>query len=466
MKIVIVGDGKVGYTLTKLLSKEDHDIVVIDSNRDVLNESVEALDVMVVHGNGASVKVQKQADVGSDLLIAATSADEINLLCCIIARKLGCAHTIARVRNPEYADQLIFLKEELGLSMTINPERAAASEIFRLLQYPTFLKRDSFAKGRIEIVEIILREGGLLDGKLLSELYSTAKVRALVCAVERNEDVVIPDGSFRLQKGDKIYVTASRQDLAALIKNLGLDTHKIKDVMIVGGGNIAYYLASDLLMAGIGVKLIEIRQERCLQLSDLLPKATIISGDGSSQAVLLAEGIEHTDAVVTLTNMDEENLLVSMYANHLGVPKVVTKINRTEYSEVFHNKGIDCIVSPKQLTANDIIRYVRAMQNTTGGSVITLHRLVDNKVEALEFRVSQTTHNLGKTLKEISLKKNILIACINRCGNIIIPKGTDTIELNDTVIVVATADRAFNDLNDIFEEAPLSFYELREQHFD
>ena len=273
MKIVIVGDGKVGFTLAQQLTKEGHDIVVIDSNKNVLQESLVTLDVMVVHGNGASLAVQKEAGVEScDLVICATSADEINLLCCIIARKLGHAHTIARVRNPEYADQLFFLKEELGFSMTINPERTAANEVFRLLQFPSFMKRDSFAKGKVEIVEIILKEGGTLDGKQLHDLYRIAKVRVLVCAVERDGQVYIPDGNFRLEKEDKIYVTAPTHDLAALIKHMGLETHRIKDVMIIGGSNISYYLASDLIESGVSVKIIENKHSRCLELAEKLPK--------------------------------------------------------------------------------------------------------------------------------------------------------------------------------------------------
>ncbi len=467
MKIIIVGDGKVGYVLAQQLTKEGSDIVVIDSNKSVLQEALVTLDVMVVHGNGASLQVQKDAGVEScDLLIAATSADEINLLCCIIARKLGCAHTIARVRNPEYAEQLYFLKEELGLSMVINPERAAANEIVRLLQFPSFLRRDSFAKGKVEIVEIILKENSMLNGKQLLDLYCIAKIRVLVCAVERGEQVYIPDGSFRLEKGDKLYVTAPTRDLAALIKHMGLDKQRIKDVLIVGGSNIAYYLASDLLASGISIKIIENKHSRCTELAEMLPKASIIEADGCSQAILLSEGIEHTDAVVTLTNIDEENLLVSMYANHLKVPKVITKINRTEYNAVFRSMGIDCIVSPKLLTANQIVRYVRALQNTSGGEMITLHRLVDGKVEALEFVVTGETRHLGQTLSSIRLVPNILIACINRGGTIIIPNGETVIEQKDTVIIVTKADRPINALNDIFEEElPANFaYDMPELH--
>lgn len=453
MKIVIVGDGKVGFALTAQLAQEGHDIIVIDNNKKVLQESAEQLDVMVVHGNGAGVKAQKQAGVeDADLLIAATSADEINLLCCIVARKLGSAHTIARVRNPEYVEQIYFLKDELGLSMTINPERAAAREISRLLQFPSFLKRDSFAKGRAEIVEMVIKEGSVLEDKLLSELYQIAKVQVLVCAVKRGGRAYIPDGSFRLMRGDRIFVTAPTHNLARLIKHLGLQTQKIREVILVGGSSIAYYLAMDLFLNGIRVKIIESQADRCLELAELLPKAMIIHGDGANQSVLLAEGIEKTDAVVTLTNLDEENFLVSMYANYLKVPKVITKINRTEFNDIFQDKGIDCVVSPKLLTANDIVRYVRAMQNKTGDSMITLHRIADDMAEAMEFPVTEETRHLGETLIRIRLRPNILIACINRRGKIIIPKGDDTIELNDTVIVVTTAEQRINELNDIFED--------------
>lgn len=453
MNIVIVGDGKVGSALTVQLSKEGHDVVVIDSNKMVLQEAQQSLDVNVVHGNGATLKIQKQANVDtSDLLIAATSADEINLLCCIVARKLGCKHTIARVRNPEYYSQLFLLKDELGLNMMINPERSTANEIFRLLQFPSFLKRDSFAKGRVEIVEVELRPGSVLAGIRLSELYRLVKVKVLICAVERGSQVFIPDGSFLLEPGDRISVTASSGDLARLIRNLGLAQKKVRDVMIVGGSRIAFYLAEDLINAGVNVKLIEIDEARCDVLADMLPKATIIHADGSDRYVLDSEGLAQTDAVVTLTDIDEENLIISMYANFLGTFKVITKINRTEFNEVLSGKGIDCVVSPKDLCCSDIVRYVRAMGNRKGESVMTLHRIVDDRVEALEFRANKQLPQLGKRLSQISLKPNTLIACLNRRGRIIIPKGSDTIERDDTVVVVAPSDRVVNDLSDIFLE--------------
>lgn len=454
MKIVIVGDGKVGSALTVQLSKEGHDVVVIDNNRDVLFEAEQSLDVNVVHGNGATLKTLKMANAdSSDLLIAATSADETNLLCCIMARKLGCRHTIARVRNPEYYSQMFLLKDELGFSMMINPERSTANEIYRLLQFPSFLKRDSFAKGRVEIVELEVREGGVLAGSRLFQMEHLVKVKVLVCVVERGNQVFIPDGNFLLQPGDRLSVTASSSDLTKLIRSLGLYRKKVKDVMIVGGSRIAFYLAEKLLNSGASVKVIDIDAARCRELADMLPKATVIHADGSDRNVLDAEGLAQTDAVVTLTNIDEENLIISMYANYLGTYKVITKINRTEYSEILSGKGIDCIISPKDLCCNDIVRYVRAMGNTKGGSMLTLHRIVDDRVEAIEFRAKEGLPQLGKKLSQLHLKPNTLIACLNRGSRIIIPKGSDTIEKGDTVIVAALSDLAVRDLSDIFVES-------------
>ncbi len=454
MKIVIVGDGKVGSALTVQLTKEGHDVVVIDSNKMVLQEMEQSFDVSVVHGNGAAWKVQKMAGVDlSDLLIAATSADETNLLCCIMARKLGCKHTIARVRNPEYYNQLFQLKDELGLNMMINPEFSTAHEIFRLLQFPSVLKRDSFAKGRAEIVEVELREGSPLCGIKLYELDRKVNVKVLVCAVVRGQEVFIPDGNFQLASGDRLSVTASSSDLAKLIRNLGLVQKKVRDVIIIGGSRIAFYLAENLLKMGANVKLIEIDREKCTDLADRLPKATIINADGSDKNVLDSEGLAQTDAVVTLTDIDEENLIISMYANYLGTYKVITKINRTEYSEVLSGKGIDCVVSLKDLCCSDIVRYVRAMSNKKGTSVLALHRIVGDRVEALEFRAGAQLPQVGKRLAQLKLKPNTLIACLNRQGRVIIPQGSDTIEKGDTVIVVAPSDRVINDLSDVFVEA-------------
>ncbi len=454
MRIVVVGDGKVGSALSEKLSAEGHDIVVIDSNRDVLREALEELDVMVVHGNGASIEVQRTAGgEESDLLIAATSADEINMLCCIVARKLGCPNTIARVRNPDYTRQLFELKEELGLSMAVNPEFAAANEVFHMLQFPTFLQRDSFAKGRVEIVELELEEDSKLIDMRLSDLYKTAKVRVLVCAVERENKTYIPDGGFMLRQNDTIFVAASSKDLVRLIRNLGLVQLRVRDVMIIGGSRTAYYLAHELLETGVSVKLFELKEQRCMELADALPKATVIHADGTERHVLDAEGIEYTDAVVTLTDRDEENMIVSMYADFKNVPKVVTKINRVEYYEVFKDKGVDSVVSPKEICTEEIIRYVRAMQTTADSPVITLRRI--GRMEALEFCATRHTYCLGMTLIDIKLKPNILIASINRRNRVIIPRGSDRIEEGDTVIVVTTEDTKIRELNDIFAAVPL-----------
>ncbi len=453
MKIVIVGDGKVGSALAVQLSKEDHDVVIIDSNKLVLQESEQSLDVNVVYGNGASIKTQKQANVDvSDLLIAATSADEINILCCFLARKLGCAHTIARVRNPDYYGQLFLLQGELGLNMVINPERATANEIFRLLQFPSFLKREAFAKGRVEIVELVLKGDSLLAGARLLDLYKLVKVKVLVCAVKRGSQVFIPDGSFVLQEGDRLYVTASTSDLAKLIRNLGISQKKVRDVLIIGGSRIAFYLAEDLLKAGVSVKLVEIDEARCGELAELLPKATIIHADGSDRYVLDSEGLAKTDAVVTLTDFDEQNLMISMYANFLGTYKVITKINRTEYNEILGEKGIDCVVSPKDLCCNDIARYVREMGNRKGGSVLALHRLAEDQVEALEFTATRQTPHLGEPLHKVALKPGTLVASITRRGKVIIPSGGDSIEADDTVVVISPAQRGLDDLSGIFIE--------------
>ncbi len=453
MKIIVVGDGKVGYTLTQQLSLEDHELVVIDNNPAVLRELQESLDVAILVGNGASVEIQRKAEVPTaDILIAATSRDEVNLLCCMVARKLGCKNTIARVRNPEYDQNLRLLKEELALSLHINPERATAREIFRLLQFPSFLQRDSFAKGRVELVELKLKPGNVLIDKRLSEMSSIGfdKLRALICTVDRAGEVTIPGGHFRLREGDKITVAADATEIAKLLKVLHISSHGTESAMIIGGGRIAEYLAKMLLAARVQVTIVERNIDRCKELCELLPDALVLQGDGTQQEFLLSEGIESTDALVTLTGIDEENLIVSMFGDHIGVPKTITKINRTEYAAVFKDKGIDTIVSPKLLTANEIISYVRAIDNTSGGSVVTLARIVNGNAEAMEFFLNADAPYLGVPLHELTLKPNRLIAAIIRAKKVIIPKGGDHMERGDTVIVIAPAESATADMKDIF----------------
>lgn len=451
MRIVIVGDGKVGITLTSQLSREGHDLVIIDSDRQVLRETVEKFDVLGIAGNGASLSVQQEADVGSsDLLIAATSMDEVNMLCCIIGRKLGVRRTIARVRNPEYTDQLAFLKEDLGLSMTINPERAAAVEILNLLRFPAALKRETFAKGRAEIIELKVREGSPLGGIHLHELIHLTKIQVLVCAVERDEAVYIPDGQFQLQEGDSIFVTGSAQNLAALVRKLNIIERRVRSVVMIGGSRIAFYLASALLMDGTDVKIIEIDEKRCYQLAELLPRANIIHADGAQPDILDSENFTGADALVTLTDIDEENMVLSMYGSRMGIPKVITKINSVEYNNIFRNMGVESMISPKTIVCTDIVRYVRAIQNTSEDSVLALHRIVHDKVDALEFMATEETLGLGVRLRDLDIRKNVLLACINRGGKVIIPNGNDCIRRGDSVIVVTPSDNILRNLNEIF----------------
>ncbi|MBC8535237.1 Trk system potassium transporter TrkA [Feifania hominis] len=451
MKIVIVGDGKVGYTLTEQLAKEGHDIVVIDSSQQALQNSMNSLDVIGIRGNGAALEVQMEAGVNrADLLIAVTSSDELNLLCCIVAKKIGARHTIARVRNPEYTKQLVLMKEEFGMSMFINPEFLAALEISRILRFPSASKIDSFAKGRVDLVEIKINENSPLDGYPLHTLYEKYKVKVLVCAVQRGERVFIPDGNFVLRSGDRISITASPAEIESFFRAIGIVSHKVRSVLIVGGGRITYYLARQLLELGMKVKIIEIDRARCDKLCEMLPDADIIHGDGTSEELLLEEGVENTDAFVALTDMDEENIILSMYAASKSQGKIVAKINRISFLEIIENSGIESVISPKYLTANQIIRYVRALRNSLGSKVETLYRIVNNKAEALEFKVGERARVIGKTLTQLELKENLLIACIVRKGRIIIPRGSDQIEHGDSVIVVTT-NSSLRDLDDILK---------------
>jgi len=449
MRIVIVGNGKVGSTLAEQLSNEDHEIVIVDRNQQNVDDSVNSLDVIGVCGNGASYQVLLEADVPkADLLIACTSQDEINLLCCLVARKLGAKNTIARVRNPEYSDQLVFMRDELGLSMSINPERAAASEIFRILQFPSALKIESFSNKRVEIAEIKLRDDSPLDGVYLRDLHKTYKGKALICAVQRDGSVAIPDGNFMLKARDKISVIAPASDMLDFFSSFGTLLPAAKDVMIIGGGRISFYLSRMLIETGARVKIIDSNAERCAELSRALPKATIILGDGTDQDLLDEEGLEDMDAVLVLTGLDEENIILALYAQAHCDGKVVTKVNRTSLASIAESTGLESIISPRMLTANIIVRYVRAMQNSFGSNVETLHRLAGGSVEALEFKVSNSFPALDTPLMDIKLKPNILIGCISRGGKTIVPGGRDCISVGDRVIIITT-NHNFDDLSEI-----------------
>lgn len=451
MKIVIVGDGKVGLALTQMLTAEDHDVTVVDSDPRALERMQESCDAMAVQGHGASREVLEEAGAAeADLLIAATSMDEVNLLSCLTANKMGAQNTIARVRNPEYADDITFLRDELGLTFVINPEEACAREVFQLLQYPSFLAREQFAKGRVEIVRFNVAPDSPLVNVALTGLYSAAKVRVLVCAVDRDGKIIIPHGDFVIRQGDDLFVTAAGENLAGLIKNLGLAKRRITHVTMVGGSRIALYLGFRLLRAGVSVKIIEQSPERCEELADLLPEADIVEGDGTEQEILEAEGLARTDALVALTGIDEENILLSMYAKELGVPTIVTKCNRTQYSEMFRKIGITSVVSPKITSAEEIVRYVRAMGNCPGGQMVTMHHIAAGKAEAMEFSAKPDAKVLGIPLTTLPLKEGILIASISRGRKTIIPGGDTTIQAGDAVVVV-TANQYILSLDDILK---------------
>ncbi len=450
MNIVIVGDGKVGSALTEHLSKEGHDIVVIDKDPKVVEEMVNSYDVMGLCGNGASYSVQKEAGVDkARLLIAATSSDELNILCCLVAKKIGAHHTIARVRNPEYAQQLHFFKEELGLSLVVNPEFAAANEIARVLRFPNAINMESFAGDRVDMVEIKVTQGNPLAGMCVHEIANRFKSRVLICAVQRGEAVYIPNGSFRMQSGDRIHITSKRSDMVAFMKELGIYRHRTKNVLISGGGKMGYYLARQLSETGHKVKVIEIDEARATQLVDLLPHATIICGDGCDRAVLLEQGLDNQDAFVSLATIDEENIITTMYASSIGVGKTVAKVNRVSH-DILQSIVIETAVSSKTIAANQIIGYVRALENSGSSSVQTLYKLVDDRVEALEFRITaEEAFYLGRTLKELQLKEEVIIGCILRKGKIIYPCGDDTIENGDGVIVI-TSHHGFKNFEEIF----------------
>lgn len=449
MKIVIIGDGKVGYKLAKQLSSEKYDIILIDNNEEKPRKSIERMDVFCVAGEGGSVEVQQRADVPhADLVIACTSTDECNMLSCLIARRLGARHTIARVRNPIYYKQIDFLKKDLHLSMVVNPELIVAGDITRLLLFPDASKVETFVKGRVELVEFPIH-CGKLEGLSLSELYARFQVQVLVCAVESGETVLIPDGDYILKAGDKLHIAASHQNMEQFFKKIALRKEKIKNAMICGGGRVAYYLASQLCNLGMNVKIIERNRERCEELCELLPQATIINGDATEHDLLIEEGIEKTDAFIALTGMDEENIIMSLFASKQSVSKVIVKINEDRRAMMIDELGLDSIVSAKTATADAILGYVRARRNSQcSANVETMYQLLDGRVEALEFIIKSENAYTGVPLKDLNLKVNNIIACIARGRKIIIPNGDDSIQVGDSVVII-TMTKQIRDLDDI-----------------
>lgn len=452
MNIIIAGDGKVGSMLTRQLSMEGHDITVIDRDAQVLESSVERYDVISVHGNCASMAVLQQAGVkDADLLIAATNQDEVNLLCCTTAHALNPKlHTIARIRDPEYTEQIYRMRDVFGLSMVINPENQAATEMERLLKYPGFLRRDTFAKGKTEIVEVRVDAGSKLNNVRLMDLRGIVKCQVLVCAVLRGGNATAPKGDFVLREGDRVFVTALSHNLTTLLKNLGILTRRVRNVTICGGGKISYYLASRLKRAGISAQIIEGNYERCKELCELLPDTDIIHGDVSEQDLLESEGLDQTDALVSMTGRDELNMIVSLYASSRGVPQVITKLSNTGNRSVIDSLALGSVVCPRELVCNNIVRYVRAMENQTGAA-ITVHTIADGQAEALEFLVDEHTKYCGLPLKQIKLKPNVLVVSIAHGANTEIANGDSVFQKGDIVVVVDTNSREIiRQLNDIF----------------
>lgn len=451
MNIIIVGCGKVGSTLAEKLNRENHDITLIDRNPNVLRSLTDSNDVMAVVGNGAVYQVQIEAGIkDADLLIATTNSDELNMLCCLIAKKAGNCHTIARIRNPEYSTEISYIREELNLSLAINPELAAATEISRLLRFPSAIKIDTFAKGRIELLKFIIPDHSTLDGMKVLEVSTRLKCNVLICVAERGEDVVIPSGNFVLQAGDKISFIASQKDSTDFFHRVGVVNNHVKSVMIVGGGRMTYYLAKILKNVKIKLKIIEQNLDRCNELSELLPHTMIIHGDGSDQQLLEEEGLEQMEAFASLTGFDEENIMLALYAAKKTKAKMITKVNRTSFKDVVNSLNLGSVINPKLLTADLILQYVRAIQNSLGSNVETLYRIADDQAEALEFRVGHDAPMVGIPLEKLELKENLLVACINRRGQIITPRGKDTLEVGDTVIIVTT-NKGLQDLKDILK---------------
>lgn len=449
MKIIIVGCGKVGTTLAEQLNRENHDITLIDCDSEALQSISDSTDVMSVTGNGAVYQVQMEAGIKeADLLIATTNSDELNMLCCLIAKKAGNCHTIARIRNPEYSAEINYIREELNLSLAINPELAAAREIARLLRFPNAIKIELFAKGRIELLKFMIPKDSILDRMKVMDVVSRLKSNVLICAVERGDDVVIPDGNFEMRGGDKISFIAPHADCADFFRKAGIENNTVNSAMFVGGGKLTVYLAKALADTKIKIKIIEQDEEQCRILSELLPHAMIIHGDGSDQKLLLEEGIRQTEAFASLTGFDEENILLSLYAASQSRAKLITKVNKITFENVINALNLGSVIYPKMLTADIILQYVRAMQNSMGSNIETLYKIVADKAEALEFRVRGDSPVLGIPLEKLRTRNNLLVACINRNGRIIMPRGKDTLEAGDTVIIVTT-HTGLNDLKDI-----------------
>ena len=439
MKIIVVGLGKVGWKLAEILSSEEnHEVTAIDVVANNVRDASSEYDIMGIVGSGTNIECLEDAGVrDADLLIAVTGSDEVNLLTCLIAKKSGNCKTIARVRKPEYVRSLPTIKDELGLAMAINPEQAAAGEMARVLRFPSAIQIDTFSKGRVEILKFRIPEASPLDEIRVSDMAKRINCDILVCGVERGDRVFIPGGNFILRAGDLVSFVATPKNATDFFNKIGFKTNSVKDTLIIGGGDTAYYLAVNLLQSGIKVKIIEQSQQRCEELCELVPKATVICGDGTDIDLLEEEGLGQYESVVALTGIDEENIMLTLFARTQTDGKLVTKINRIAYDSVIGGLGLDTIINPNNITAEYIARYVRATYNSLEHDIETMHMILDNKAEALEFRIRTDSPVANMTLEQLELKENVIIACINRNGKIIIPRGKDRILPDDRVIAVS-----------------------------
>ena len=453
MNIISAGCGKVGRALAEQLSREKHDITVIDRKPEAIQQITNIADVRGVVGNGASFEIQMDAGIDTaDLMIAVTDADEVNLLCCLIAKKAGGCQTIARVRNPVYHHEIHHIKDELGLSMVINPEWAAAMEMARLLRFPSAIDIDTFANGRIELLRFQLEEQNPLCNNKIKDLHMLSRCEVLICIVERGKEVLIPSGEVELKAGDMISVVASPVNASRFFKTIGIETNQVKNTMIIGGGKISFYLAKRLLEMGIQVKIIEKDRDACERLCEILPKAMIINGDGTDRELLAEEGLAKAEGFAALTNMDEENVMLALYAKSMSKAKKITKVNRNTFDTIIGSLNIGSLIYPKHITSETILQYVRAMQNSIGSNVETLYRLVDGNAEALEFVIKGKSEVTDIPLQELQLKPHILVCAINRKGKIIIPKGQDCIQEGDSVVIITTDCGAYKDIRDIMKK--------------
>ena len=451
MNIVIIGLGSIGRTILKSLSGEGHTITIIDEDKDLIEGLIERYDVFGVVGNGASMDIQKEANTeDADLMVAMTRNDELNIFACLVAKRLGVKHTIARVRNPDYRKQIVEMKDALGISMVVNPEKETANEIFNLINLPSVSSMEHFAEGKVLLVEVNVKKGSPLIGESLISLGKKLKSRVLVCAVRRGDEVLIPTGGFEIREGDKIHFTADSRNLGDFLAEVNLVESPFKHIMIVGGGKIGFYLADALSRKKYAVKLIEENPRKAEELAEDLPRVTMVCGNGTQHDLLIEEGIEAMDAFVALTNVDEENIIVSMFANKKGVKKAITQLESDDLFGMLDELGIENTVSPKQVVASRVISYARALANSRGSNVLTLYQLVNNQVEALEFAARKKEPIYDRPLKDLTIKRNCLIACIIRGGEVIIPNGNSQIRLGDNVVVVTT-HKNFDDLTDVFE---------------